>query len=124
MTNFYDTLGVSQDSTEQDIKKSYRRLSLKFHPDRHPPNMKEEMGEKFKKIGEAYEILGDDEKRQEYDMMNKNPFLRMASQGGGGMDSPFQDMDDIFSALFGNVLGAMPGLFITSFAFSIISKEC
>jgi len=106
--SFYNILGISETASKDEIKKAYRSLSLKHHPDRNPNNL--EAVSKFQKINEAYETLGDDQKREEYDMMNKNPFLRMASQGGGGMDSPFQDMDDIFSALFGNVLGSMPGI--------------
>lgn len=106
--SFYNILGVSETASKEEIKKAYRGLSLKLHPDRNPNNL-EALG-KIQKINEAYETLGDEQKREEYDMINKNPFLRMASQGGGGMDSPFQDMDDIFNALFGNVLGSMPGM--------------
>jgi len=106
--SFYNILGVPETASKDEIKKAYRSLSLKLHPDRNPNNS--EAVSKFQKINEAYETLGDEQKREEYDMMNKNPFLRMASHGGGGMDSPFQDMDDIFSALFGNVLGSMPGI--------------
>ena len=107
--SFYNILGVPETASKDEIKKAYRSLSLKLHPDRNPNNS-EAVG-KFQKINEAYETLGDDQKKEEYDMMNKNPFLRMAQQGGGGqnMGMPFQDMDDIFSALFGNVLGSMPG---------------
>jgi len=105
--SFYNILGVPETASKDEIKKAYRGLSLKLHPDRNPNNL--EAVSKFQKINEAYETLGDDQKRQEYDMMNKNPFLRMASHGTQNMDSPFQDMDDIFSALFGNVLGSMPG---------------
>ena len=107
--SFYNILGVPETASKDEIKKAYRSLSLKLHPDRNPNNL-EAVG-KFQKINEAYETLGDDQKKEEYDMMNKNPFLRMAQQGGGqNMDGPFQDMDDIFSALFGNVLGSMPGV--------------
>ena len=106
--SFYNILGVPESASKDEIKKAYRSLSLKLHPDRNPNNL-EAVG-KFQKINEAYETLGDDQKREEYDMMNKNPFLRMASHGTQNMDSPFQDMDDIFSALFGNVLGSMPGI--------------
>jgi DnaJ-class molecular chaperone len=106
--SFYNILGVPETASKDEIKKAYRSLSLKLHPDRNPNNS--EAVSKFQKINEAYETLGDDQKKAEYDMMSKNPFLRMATQGGGGMDSPFQDMDDIFSALFGNVLGSMPGV--------------
>ena len=107
--SFYNILGVSETASKDEIKKAYRSLSLKLHPDRNPNNS--EAVSKFQKINEAYETLGDDQKKEEYDMMNKNPFLRMAQQGGSqNMDSPFQDMDEIFSALFGNVLGSMPGV--------------
>jgi len=108
--SFYNILGIPETASKDDIKKAYRALSLKLHPDRNPNNS--EAVSKFQKINEAYETLGDDEKKAEYDMMNKNPFLRMASQGGGGggMNVPFQDMDDIFSALFGGALGSMPGM--------------
>jgi DnaJ-class molecular chaperone len=107
--SFYNILGVPETASKDEIKKAYRTLSLKLHPDRNPNNL--EAVSKFQKINEAYETLGDEQKKEEYDMMNKNPFLRMAQQGGGqNMDSPFQDMDDIFSALFGNVLGSMPGV--------------
>ena len=106
--SFYNILGVPETASKDEIKKAYRSLSLKLHPDRNPNNL-EAVG-KFQKINEAYETLGDDQKKEEYDMMNKNPFLRMAQQGGGqNMGMPFQDMDEIFSALFGNVLGSMPG---------------
>ncbi len=107
--SFYNILGVPETASKDDIKKAYRSLSLKLHPDRNPNNL-EAVG-KFQKINEAYETLGDEEKKAEYDMMNKNPFLRMATQGGGGqnMGMPFQDMDDIFSALFGGAFGG-PGV--------------
>ena len=104
--SFYNILGVPETASKDEIKKAYRSLSLKLHPDRNPNNS--EAVSKFQKINEAYETLGDEQKKEEYDMMNKNPFLRMASQGGGGV--PFQDMDELFSALFGNVLGSMPGV--------------
>jgi len=105
--SFYNILGIPETASKDDIKKAYRSLSLKLHPDRNPNNL--EAVSKFQKINEAYETLGDEEKKAEYDMINKNPFFRMATQGGGGqnMGMPFQDMDDIFSALFGGALGSM-----------------
>ena len=108
--SFYNILGVPETASKDEIKKAYRSLSLKLHPDRNPNNL--EAVSKFQKINEAYETLGDEQKKEEYDMMNKNPFFKMAQQGGGGqnMGMPFQDMDDIFSALFGNVLGSIPGM--------------
>jgi DnaJ-class molecular chaperone len=103
--SFYNILGVGETSSKEEIKKSYRALSLKFHPDRNPNNL--EAVSKIQKINEAYETLSDDQKRAEYDNMNKNPFMRMNSHGGGGMEMPFQDMNDVFSALFsgGNPFG-------------------
>jgi DnaJ-class molecular chaperone len=108
--SFYNILGVPETASKDEIKKAYRSLSLKLHPDRNPNNL--EAVSKFQKINEAYETLGDEQKKEDYDMMNKNPFFKMAQQGGGGqnMGMPFQDMDDIFSALFGNVLGSIPGM--------------
>jgi len=102
--SFYNILGVPETASKDDIKKAYRTLSLKFHPDRNPNNL--ESVSKFQKINEAYETLGDDQKKEEYDMINKNPFFKMANHGGG-MANPFQDMDDIFSALFGSMPGGM-----------------
>ena len=66
MSNFYDILGVTESASSSEIKNAYRRLSMEYHPDR--PNGDEE---KFKKIGEAYETLGDSEKRRMYDI-NRN----------------------------------------------------
>jgi DnaJ-class molecular chaperone len=95
--SFYKVLGVSETSSKDEIKKAYRSLSLKYHPDKNGGN-KEAIG-KFQKISEAYETLGDEQKREEYDMMKKNPFLRA---GGGG------DMEDLLSALFGGGLFGGP----------------
>jgi DnaJ family protein B protein 4 len=104
--SYYETLEVPETATMEEIKKSYRQLSLKYHPDRNPG--KPEMVAKFQKIGEAYEILGDEQKKEEYDMMNKNPFAKMMSQGGGGMHmGPMGGIDEIFSSLFGMPFGGM-----------------
>jgi DnaJ-class molecular chaperone len=94
--SFYKLLGVSETSSKEEIKKAYRSLSLKYHPDKNGGN-KEAIG-KFQKISEAYETLGDEQKREEYDMMNKNPFFR----AGGVAGAP--DMEDLLSALFGGGL--------------------
>lgn len=103
--SFYNILGINEKSSKEEIKKAYRTLSLKYHPDKNPNN--QEAYDKFQKINEAYETLGDEQKRQEYDMMKKNPFFKMANYNGdpNNINSPFQDMDEIFSAIFGGSLG-------------------
>ena len=92
--DYYKVLGVEESASQDDIKKAYRRLSLKHHPDRGGD------GEYFKKINEAYSVLGDVEKRRMYKMQNANPFSHM----NGGSPA---DMDPIFKMFFG---GAFPGM--------------
>jgi len=91
--NFYEILGVQETSTKDEIKKAYRKLSLQWHPDKNPGNI--EAISKFQKISEAYETLGDENKRREYDSRNNNPFVRMNSMGGNG------EFDEMLSAMFG-----------------------
>jgi DnaJ-class molecular chaperone len=108
MPNHYEVLGVSKDASEQDIKKSYRSLSLKYHPDR---NSSEEATTKIQQVNEAYEILSDQAKRQQYDMeqaggipgfgMGGMPFAHMNSM------NEFNDINNIFNMMFGG--GGMPG---------------
>ena len=106
MPTHYDILGVSQDATDQDIKKSYRKLSLQFHPDRNPDPS---ATEKYKEINEAYEILSDQQKREQYNMELKfGP--GMGPMGGGGMGPMGGDMNDIFNMMFGGGFGGMGGM--------------
>merc|ERR1712048_1300256 len=72
MTNkdYYQTLGVDKKATSQQIKKAYRKLAMKWHPDKNPNN-KEEAEAKFKQIGEAYSVLSDDTKRKKYDVRDQ-----------------------------------------------------
>jgi len=100
--SYYKTLGVDDKASKDEIKKAYRTLSMKWHPDKNPGDP-DAVG-KFQKIGEAYETLGDDEKREEYDMMNKNPFFKM----GGGHGGVEVNMDELFGSFFGS-MGIFPG---------------
>ena len=70
MIDYYKILGVSEDADAKEIKAKYRKLAMKYHPDRNPDDKKAE--EMFKAISEAYEILGDENKRKEYDEKRKN----------------------------------------------------
>ena len=98
--NFYKVLGVDEKASKEDIKKSYRTLQMKYHPDRN--NNSQDANIMTQKLNEAYETLGDDEKREEYDMTRNNPFLK----GGSNMDVP---MDDIINMMFGG-MGGFPGM--------------
>ncbi len=100
--NYYDILGVEKTASQDEIKKAYRKLAMKYHPDRNPDNKAAE--EKFKEAAQAYEILRDEKKRQQYDQFGHEGFQNMGSGGGpGGMS-----MDDIFSA-FGDIFGGQGG---------------
>ncbi len=99
--NFYKVLGVDEKASKEDIKKSYRTLQMKYHPDRN--NNSQEANIMTQKLNEAYETLGDDEKREEYDMTRNNPFLK----GASNMDA---QMDDIINMMFGGMgMGGFPG---------------
>ena len=98
--NFYKILGVDENASKEEIKKSYRGLQMKYHPDKNPGNPEAEV--MTRKLNEAYETLGDEQKREEYDMMKSNPFFRQS--GGVNMDIP---IDELFSSLFGMPFGGM-----------------
>lgn len=99
--DYYEVLGVSKGATESEIKKAYRKLALKFHPDKNPDDKEAE--DKFKEAAEAYEILSNSEKKQRYDQ-----FGHAGTQGAGGFGGGGMNMDDIFSQ-FGDIFGGAFG---------------
>ena len=102
--DYYATLGVNKDASADEIKKAYRTLAKKYHPD-----LNKEPGaeQKFKEIQEAYDVLSDDQKRKTYDQFGSAAFDGSAGGAGfngfNGFQGSFQDfdMDDIFSQIFG-----------------------
>ncbi|MGH8162190.1 MAG: molecular chaperone DnaJ [Gammaproteobacteria bacterium] len=105
--DYYETLGVSRDASEADIKTAYRRMAMKYHPDRNPSD--KTAGERFKEINEAYEVLGDADKRRAYDQFGKAG-VRNGGGGPGGFGG-FGGVDpaDIFGDIFGNIFGGAGG---------------
>lgn len=101
--DYYEILGVSKAASEEDIKKAYRKLAIKYHPDKNPDDKTAE--DKFKEAAEAYEVLSNSEKRQRYDQFGHAGVGGSAGGGFGGMN-----MDDIFSQ-FGDIFGGAFGGF-------------
>lgn len=107
--DYYQTLGIERNSTKEQIKKAFKKLALKYHPDRAPEDKKKEYEEKFKEINEAVSVLGDDKKRQQYDQYGSASFQQGAGfQGFDFSDvmsqfrsGVFGDFDDVFDHLFG-----------------------
>lgn len=97
--DYYEVLGVSRDATTEEIKKAYRKLALQYHPDRNPGDKTAE--EKFKEIGEAYEVLSDPEKRAAYDQYGHAAFDPRARVGTHTY-GPFHDPFEIFREVFGS----------------------
>ena len=97
--DYYDVLGVTRDSPEADVKKAYRRLAMKFHPDRNPDDHNAE--DKFKEATEAYDVLTNEEKRAAYDRFGHAGVDQSAGGGAQGFDGT--SFGDIFSDVFGDI---------------------
>jgi len=97
--DYYDILGVSRDASAAEIKKAYRKLAIKYHPDKNPDNKEAE--DMFKEAAEAYEVLSNPEKRSRYDQFGH---AGVGSAAGGGFSGGGMSMDDIFSH-FGDIFG-------------------
>lgn len=100
--DYYSRLGVSRDASQDDIKKAYRKMAMKYHPDKNPDDKSAE--EKFKEVSEAYDVLHDPDKRAAYDRYGESAFSAGGRAGGasGGYSGNFRDASDIFSEVFGS----------------------
>ncbi|MBO5881509.1 MAG: molecular chaperone DnaJ, partial [Paraprevotella sp.] len=99
--DYYEVLGVAKNASDDEIKKAYKKMAIKYHPDRNPDNKEAE--EKFKEAAEAYDVLRDPQKRARYDQ-----FGHEAVNGAGGFGGASMNMDDIFS-MFGDIFGGHGG---------------
>jgi molecular chaperone DnaJ len=106
--DYYEVLGVARGASPEDVKRAYRKLAIKFHPDKNPDNPHAE--EKFKELGEAYDVLIDADKRAAYDR-----FGHAAFEQGDGFRGGFHDPFDIFREVFGGTGGISGGIFETFF---------
>src|SRR6201995_911556 len=98
--DYYEILGVAKSANDEDIKKAYRKMAIKYHPDKNPDDKQAE--ENFKEAAEAYEVLSSPEKRQRYDQYGHA--ANASSANGGGYGAGGMNMDDIFSQ-FGDIFG-------------------
>lgn len=104
--NYYDILGVGKDATQEELKKAYRKIALKYHPDKNPGNKDAE--EKFKLAAEAYAVLSDKEKRARYDQFGEDGLKNSGFGGFGGGGMSMEDIFSQFSDIFGGAFGGSP----------------
>ena len=105
--DYYTTLGVERGASADELKKSYRKLAMQFHPDRNPGDAKAEA--KFKEINEAYDVLKDDQKRAAYDRFGHAAFEQGGGGGGFGAGFGGGGLGDIFEQVFGDFMGGRGG---------------
>lgn len=104
--DYYELLGVERTATPDEVKKAYRKQAVKFHPDKNPGDKTAE--EKFKEIGEAYEVLSDENKRAAYDRYGHAAFAQgMGGAGGGGGHDPFEVFREVFGQGGGGIFGSI-----------------
>lgn len=101
--DYYEVLGVNKNSDEAEIKKAYRKLAIKYHPDKNPDDASAE--EKFKEAAEAYEVLSNSEKRAQYDRFGHAGMGGQGGFGGMNMDDIFSQFGDVFGSAFGGSFG-------------------
>jgi len=101
--DYYEVLEASKDSSGAELKKAYRKLAMKYHPDRNPDDKEAE--DKFKVVNEAYQVLSDDEKRSIYDRYGKAGLEGRGGMGGGFGGSNMDDVMDMFNSMFGGGFG-------------------
>ncbi len=107
--DYYEILGVERSVTADDLKKAYRKLAVKYHPDKNPGDHSAE--EKFKELGEAYDVLSDDQKRAAYDRFGHAAFQQGGGARGGGMHDPFDIFREVFGGGGGGGGGGMGNIF-------------
>lgn len=101
--DYYEVLGVNRTATDDELKKAYRQLAKKYHPDTNPGDKEAEA--KFKEASEAYAVLSDPDKRRQYDQFGHSAFEAGGGGGAGGFDFSGMDMGDIFGDIFGDLFG-------------------
>src|SRR5262245_2181204 len=102
--DFYEVLGVAKDATPEDIKKAFRKLAMKHHPDKNPGDKGAE--DRFKEVAEAYEILSDPEKRQRYDQFGHEGLKGVPTHGFSNFEEIFESFGDIFGGgIFDGIFG-------------------